>query len=216
MRKKMSFTLIELLVVVAIIAVLVAMLLPALAKARAQARSMSCLSNLRNLMMAQTAYNTDTGGVSQYYYSSTMNVPWFYWLRLANYLPRYSSPSAWPWTADGCGLLQCPALPSKQPAYAINDLEYGSGGWKKLEDFQDPASLILLGDGTYWLRYHWSGVWMWDEVAAALQEQITSYALAPRHNLGGNFAYVDGHAGYVSMLKRPSGFTDERSWIWNK
>ena len=51
-----AFTLVELLVVIGIIAVLIAVLLPTLGKARAAGIRTKCLSNIRQLQVAQVAY----------------------------------------------------------------------------------------------------------------------------------------------------------------
>ena len=56
------FTLIELLVVISIIALLIAILLPALGKARQTASKVQCLSQLKQIGVAQTAYNGDHRG----------------------------------------------------------------------------------------------------------------------------------------------------------
>jgi len=54
-----AFTLLELLVVIAIIGLLVAVLLPALANSRRLAARAACLSNIRQLEIAQVAYAAD-------------------------------------------------------------------------------------------------------------------------------------------------------------
>ena len=59
MQKKKGFTLIELLVVIAIIAILAAILFPVFAQAREKARQASCMSNLKQIGLAELQYVQD-------------------------------------------------------------------------------------------------------------------------------------------------------------
>jgi prepilin-type N-terminal cleavage/methylation domain-containing protein len=56
------FTLIELMMVIAIIGILTSLLLPALAKAREMGKRAVCVSNLRQIMLANTMYADDSDG----------------------------------------------------------------------------------------------------------------------------------------------------------
>lgn len=58
-RRRTGFTLIELLVVIAIIAILAAILFPVFARAREQARKTSCLSNMKQIVLAAIMYSED-------------------------------------------------------------------------------------------------------------------------------------------------------------
>ena len=61
-HNKSGFTLIELLVVISIIALLIAILLPALGAARSSARNADCLSRMRSVAVAITAYEVENKG----------------------------------------------------------------------------------------------------------------------------------------------------------
>lgn len=68
-RRKPGFTLIELLIVIAIIAILAAILFPVFAKAREKARETTCLSNIKQLALANVQYMQD--------YDNTEVLAWY-------------------------------------------------------------------------------------------------------------------------------------------
>lgn len=104
MSTRRAFTLIELLVVISIIALLIALLLPALGQARAAAKVSSCLSNHRQMLIANANYGGDNKGyltptyVHQPVEPATVlrEVMWWNHLWEGQYVPMPATkPGAW-------------------------------------------------------------------------------------------------------------------------
>ena len=144
-RPSGAFTLIELLVVIAIIAILAAMLLPALTMARDKAKSVSCQSQLKQIILAARMYDDDQGQLP----IGWRNVGSWQWLELWHHQLQ-------PYFGKGIkfaqGVYTCPSQTDKPLGYSMNHYVNCIGLIENigLKNAEDPVGTILFADTDGW------------------------------------------------------------------
>jgi len=204
MRASKGFTLIELLVVIAIIAILAAILFPVFAKAREKARQTSCLSNMKQIGLANLMYSQDAD--EKWMRFCTNNAAWcknpggcFY--TTAPLKPYIKNSQIW----------RCPSDSNTCAPCCWEDKIYGSYGYPCM-------TLSNAGQGDITAP---ANVMMFIECSAAPATPNNSCAFAgtrvdwvvARHNDGTNLVYCDGHAKWQKQT-RVANYTGPGSGIW--
>ena len=201
-----SFTLIELLVVIAIIAILASMLLPSLAQAKEKAKSATCQANQKQIFAAVSLYVDHS---DEWYPPQMINDwAWPFWVDLVEDV----LPDAKAGTTSGYNneLFYCP---SEFKHHSISDIGNNSYilaciwvgaphtlNWSLLRSIKQvtkPAERILTVDskepsvamGSWYV----GGGFVTGGVGIG-----TSKPYPPRHNMGMNAVFCDGHMQWIT------------------
>ena len=205
--QRRGFTLIELLVVIAIIAILAAILFPVFAKAREKARQSSCMSNVKQIMLAVLQYTQDYDEVTPLGYAGSVYPNWND-LTGGRLLPYIKNTQ----------IFTCPSMAGQTSlAYGMHS-QWFSGG-VSLGNVPNPAGTVYITEGGVptdatvgngpegWVweqQCHWEVQFPYNYNSATLNGSYTSTTQAylprrpwPTHNGGGNCGFVDGHVKWI-------------------
>ncbi len=211
MKKIRKFTLIELLVVIAIIAILAAMLLPALSKAREKARQISCVSNMKQMMLAQAMYADDNDD-SITVVAQPPNGTY--------YLPNgaaFSGYKLWPtmlfpYVGD-IKTFNCPSSTSyKWTGEYSGDMNYGLNSYQssvKRANFKYPADCCVHADTA--VSSSLDGANGANSYNFQYRNQISIHG---RHSNQPTIGYVDGHAASKPIASVPARSTSSKFWYY--
>ena len=201
MQRK-GFTLIELLVVIAIIAILAAILFPVFARAREKARQTACLNNVKQLTLAIMMYAQDYD--ERLPYADRWGHPdggqpyWYVYLHpyIMNEQVRV-----------------CPSQPNRARGYGWNWQNFGYRAMsgtigrnpgRSLAEIRRPAETIIIGDNPDDGSRAAGGPWVYGPDQQDPDGNVTNDPalsnVARRHNGGGNYGFLDGHAKWINAI----------------
>jgi prepilin-type N-terminal cleavage/methylation domain-containing protein/prepilin-type processing-associated H-X9-DG protein len=192
-----AFTLIELLVVIAIIAILAAILFPVFAKAREKARQTSCLSNVKQLALAEMSYCQDYDEVLCFAYTPTAGFPFLLQPYIKN-VQLFKCPSdPDPWAVSNGGLIVQLSYISN---YYLHPPDNGTAC--PLANLKRPSDTITYApnaDGaTSNLPPNCQYAWGTNGDSYSATFAPWARVSRERHNGGSNYAFADGHAKWQS------------------
>lgn len=194
MRKmRKGFTLVEMLVVMAIIAILAGILMPVFVQAREKARAISCVSNLKQLAMAELMYAEDNNGCLSPIYATGQN--WQrtgYWPHIlypyvrnkAVYICPTSKYEKWhDWYQ------RPPDVEDVVSSYGLNCTVFNLFPLPKVGSIKRPSDCFMMADtkGALWLGPHFGFP------GNLVPGGCIATQLVLHHSEGLNVAYFDGH-----------------------
>jgi prepilin-type N-terminal cleavage/methylation domain-containing protein/prepilin-type processing-associated H-X9-DG protein len=213
-----GFTLIELLVVIAIIAILAAILFPVFAQARSKARQASCLSNMKQIILADMQYTQDNDEIHSFAFG---------------FSPGDNQPSNSAWTVSlypytkSYGIYQCPEdfVERVFPQYSSLKIPssysqaYRFGAWNDASrdenmrhfasgqsgsNITSPATTILVLERFSSDKYvdFKNGQEGWCSNTAFQGNAASNPKIAPTsavHGGGSNYGFADGHAKWMKV-----------------
>ncbi len=210
-----GFTLIELLVVIAIIAILAAILFPVFARAREKARQTSCLSNVKQLCLAQNMYIQD--------YDEMLTGREMWGEKLQPYVkneqifgcPSWGNPvrlTAQGYCQSHYGHL--PMLRGLKGGYGVACYTTGSTTGRQLAQIKFPATTCWLLE--YPTNTNPASAGGCTQHSNPLSGCADGPRVDARHNGGANVGFVDGHAKWAKVDQNDNGvwrYEPWRSWL---
>lgn len=221
-----GFTLIELLVVIAIIAILAAILFPVFGRARENARRTSCLSNMKQIGIANMMYTQDYDGVYVPDYSVVNGITQL-WPHLL--MPYTKSSQVFSCPSSELVWTPIDADHDYRVKYLLKDakISYGMNYWINPRRFSDSseAGIPRSADTIQIIETGNSGTEGWylsfspaysyaypnDATYGAGTDPVNGERpgrVARRHFEGANMSFADGHAKW---MKR-SAIDADRGW----
>jgi prepilin-type N-terminal cleavage/methylation domain-containing protein len=206
--RRWAFTLIELLVVIAIIGILASMILASLTSGKGLADQTQCLSNIKQLLLAEKLYATDNNGTYVANQGPTVRWPselYYEYGKNTNLLIcptdlKRGVPSTYGTNPFSIGPPPIPAVDAATRSYIFNAfneffLESSNLGAMTEKQIPQPAETILISEKSHNSLDFWLDTW---EIPFVIQHGMHGSG-RPSKSGGHVDGMNDGHAAYYKF-----------------